>query len=483
MILLTACSSSEFDNFKKRITEFGEDGLVDEQEMDQLKDIVRKSDNPKFRSLKNGKQVDNSKLCEYVLLIAKRTNTTITEADIFGMVAITSTGPFHVHVFLENSASMDGYLEGQTAFETALFGLLSDVALSDETNGLNLNYINSKVIPIADSATHDEIEYFINKLEPTEFKNRGGDRTTSDLEEAIRVVLDEVDDKNAAIFISDCIFSPGKNKDASVYLSGQENMLKVSFNQAVKRQKDLTALVLQLSSQFKGRYFDQNDTPRRIEAERPYYVWIFASRSNMETIIASEIIEHIKGGYKQKYLFHSEVEQAQKLDCKITRKGRKGEFEVVEGTKITKAEIANSKKSKGKFSFQLYTNLSHPFLSEETLENSEFYTLSDPNYTLSIRKVDPKDRIGVGFSHVMHLETRKLTNESLKIEMHCPPKVPNWVAKSSSDDDTNLWKDDLEKLQLTTFGFNYLFQGIFNGFFHYNNKSTPIFSLTIPISQ
>ena len=64
-----------------------------------------------------------------------------------------------INVYLENSGSMDGYVKGNTGFEQSLFAYLSEMQINNIVDTLNLNYINSRVIPLG----HD-VEKFIHHI-------------------------------------------------------------------------------------------------------------------------------------------------------------------------------------------------------------------------------------------------------------------------------------------------------------------------------
>jgi hypothetical protein len=51
-----------------------------------------------------------------------------------------------VNVYMENSGSMFGYVDGLTEFEASVYSYLSDIA-NTSTDSLNLFYINSRIIP------------------------------------------------------------------------------------------------------------------------------------------------------------------------------------------------------------------------------------------------------------------------------------------------------------------------------------------------
>ena len=67
------------------------------------------------------------------------------------------------NVYIENSASMDGYVNGdQTGFKNDVYDLLSTIQspLRNIAGSLNLFYINSRVIPF-----EEDVENFIQKQE------------------------------------------------------------------------------------------------------------------------------------------------------------------------------------------------------------------------------------------------------------------------------------------------------------------------------
>ena len=101
------------------------------------------------------------------------------------------------NVFIENSMSMDGYVRGNSDFKNAIYGFLSDVLL--KTNGLadsmNLFYINSKLLPFRPDLTD-----FIEKLSPSTFSERGGERGTSDIHNVLKTALAATNKGQVAVF-------------------------------------------------------------------------------------------------------------------------------------------------------------------------------------------------------------------------------------------------------------------------------------------
>ena len=159
-----------------------------------------------------------------------------------------------IKVYVENSGSMDGYVKGVTDFENAVYSYLSDLQHADlgqkdsasHKNRLELNYINSEVL------THkSDVEEFIRKLEPATFKMRGGNRNTSDMSDILDAILKRMGSPNdVSIFISDCIFSPGKRykpqDNADEYLVAQQIGIRNHLTEYLMDNPDLGVVVMRL---------------------------------------------------------------------------------------------------------------------------------------------------------------------------------------------------------------------------------------------
>ena len=178
------------------------------------------------------------------------------------------------NVFIENSMSMDGYVRGNTDFKNAIYGFLSDILLktNDITDSMHLFYINSKLIPFK-----PDVADFIEKLNPTTFSERGGERGVSDIQNVLKTALDATNKGQVAVFISDCVFSPGQGKDASNYLVNQSIGIKRAFSDFIYTNPDLATVVVKLNSEFEGTYYDLYDAKHPLKSRRPYYMPITGS--------------------------------------------------------------------------------------------------------------------------------------------------------------------------------------------------------------
>ena len=206
--MLTSCKT-EFGSFNDQALTFANnDKKIDEQEYQKLLKQISGSDEKGFQQFKNDKgEIDNIKVVSYLLKYFKAKNVGLTANDIWQPLTNGAQETFNINVYLENSASMDGYVKGVTEFETAIYNLLGDFKISGLCDSLNLNYINKTIPYQKQNALPADIQDFIEKLEPSVFKLRGGDRSVSDLKNILSTVLKTVNNKNAAVLISDFVFS------------------------------------------------------------------------------------------------------------------------------------------------------------------------------------------------------------------------------------------------------------------------------------
>ena len=112
--------------------------------------------------------------------------------------------PVVLTVYLENTGSMDGYVNGNTGFKQTIYYYLTE--LRDKiTSSIHLFYINSKVISMG-----NDIKTYIHSTTPTTFKANGGDLGTSDIATVLDSLLSRRKKDEVVLFISDCVVSPGK---------------------------------------------------------------------------------------------------------------------------------------------------------------------------------------------------------------------------------------------------------------------------------
>lgn len=372
-----------------------------------------------------------------------------------------------VNVYVENSASMAGYVNGNTDFKKAVYNYLTDIKISGITDTLNLFYINDK--PVAKGS---DVEDFIEKLNPNQCVF-----ATSDISNVFDLVLKRTDNKQISVLITDGIFSPGRGKDAEQYLVNQQIGIKTSMAEYLKVFPNTAVIVYQLSSNFKGRFFNREDKSENIDASRPYYIWVIGDVANIASLKAHIPDERFKGGGVQhSYTLLPPVNM--KIDYAILSSPKQGSFnrQTSSGSGCSrKKDIVNPKTSiynikkasngahKGNFMFTIGMDLSlfTVLLGDEYLTNTESYARlinKQPNNDYFI-EIEHNTNPNTNYTHNMKLTTDKISVGELEIILR--NQFPQWIYDINDEEGLDIYKNDAIN---KTFGIKYLAEGIYEAY-------------------
>ena len=484
-LLLQSCGGDQaynFEKFNEQALDFAKaDQRIDQQEYETLTQGIQNSDDRGFRTLKNETgEVDHTKVAAYLKKYFDAKGTSVAEIWQPGTASGTSSN-FNVSVFLENSASMDGYVDANsTAFKATMLDLLTNLENFPATDTLNLNYINSTIIPVKAVASKTDVDAFYQNLNRTNFKTQGGKRGTSDIGDVLSKILNQQKSNELSVLVSDFVFSPG-GQNAPRYLEGQRSQIRSEFVAARRKNPDLAVAILQGQAQFEGTYYDQNDKPHaQLAAERPYYVWLIGTAAQIKSILDSKILEQTRNGFTNKLVIQSASEAVQP-PFKIVVSPKIGEFSaksLAQGI-ITEARVARDERNKGVFEFNVAANFSKSMQDAGYFTDSTNFKLSDEKYSLKARPItDRNDPSLSGFTHLLTLRTTDLKDEKLQIDV--VGKVPGWVYASSSEDDTKIETDVAEADK--TFGFSYLVEGVSDAFYP-RSQTNPLYTIPLTIKK
>lgn len=348
-------------------------------------------------------------------------------------------GETRISVYVENSGSMKGYVKGVTDFESFIYDYLMKVDLDFNSNKLELNYINSKIEP-----QNLRLKEFIKNIEPNAFN--GG---SSDIASMIDMILSKTRDNDISIFISDCIFSPGKGKSAEDYLNMQKTEIEYSMSKYLKRCSNAGVLMYQLTSLYDGYYYNCEDKPKAIKAKRPYYVWVFGdskSISKLRSAVPEEKfsmnVDHVftmtKGGLETNYAI----------------KRNSGDFEVSrEDPKYTVKNLAKNVRDK-KATFSINADFSNILMEDEYLLNLDNYDLKFGKY-----QIENVERCKIeGYTHTIKVSTDFVSTGTLSIKLK-KQETPQWLQEKYTEE-----CDISSSTMSRTYGLQYLVDGMRNAF-------------------
>jgi hypothetical protein len=382
----------------------------------------------------------------------KKGTTNPTSNSKFVIVPLTKPT---VNVYVENSGSMDGYVKGVTEFEQSVYNYLTDIKISDFTNSFNLFYINSDIIPQG-----SDISDFIEKLEPSTFSVRGGNRGISDISNVLKSILLETKENEIAILVTDGIFSPGKGKNAEQYLINQQIGIKNTMAEYLKLYPNTAVVVYQLSSHFDGYYYNREDSQTYIKSQRPFYIWIIGDAKQLDTLYHKVPVSKFKGSGIPNIF---SIIYNNKLVNYVVKIGS-GNFDL--DKKSPKTTIVNwEKDSKGKSNnakFSINADFNGFLLDDKYLKDISNYEISNKDFKLSVTN---SVRNNFGYTHTLNFTSERVHKGPVSIKLKT--QFPQWIENANDS-------VGISPIPNKTYGVKYQIQGVYEAFTLNNDFYTEI---------
>lgn len=336
--------------------------------------------------------------------------------------------PPTIKVFLENSGSMDGYMCDGAQLKDAMYAYLSDLKLC--SSSLELNYINSKIIPFK-----GELDTYIKELNPTSFKNAGGDRSNTNLGEIIKNVISNTNDTTISIFVSDCILDlPSKNSQD--FLTNCQISIKNSVISGRDSIPDFGVVVVKLISKFNGKYFYPDNSVEVLnDVTRPYYMWILGNSNIIANLLDNAPLEDLR-----KYGFEDMISFVPKKNIS---------FDI--NNKTTTSKVINL--TNGYYWATIRADFRSTLQPNNIIETPSNYTFYDP--TITIETIKPITALNSEYSHFITIKIPKGTKALEDILTFNTPQISYWVYNSNDDSGVDI-KNNLSK----TTGIKYLIEGV-----------------------
>lgn len=354
-------------------------------------------------------------------------------------------------VYIENSASMDGYVNGVSEFKDAFGSFISDISISGQIDSMNFYFVNNKSIKF-----DGDISNFIKSIDLPNFqafRKKGGDSGTTDISKLLGVVLKNTSEDDVSILASDFIFSPGKGKNANQYLSTQRDEIKILVAKHLTKYTDHAVLIYQLESGFDGCCYNIVDAPQKFKGQRPYYFWIIGKTKHLSNL--RKICPDVKfkgGGVKNSIAIIN-----QGTPVKYAIQYGSGNFKP--DKRDAQKSITNAQKDiKGvgekKLRFNINVDFSSLPINDSYLLDADNYYLNDKDYSIEIHKSNI-----VGYSHILKLSTPIVKPTILSIKLK--NQRPCWVDELNDYIGTNI--NDINQSS-KTFGIKYLIDGVYEAF-------------------
>ncbi len=475
-----SCSSSKDELSKKINIALRNDNVIDKSEWDEFVLFTSVNNEELPQLIGENNKVSTEELTNLILIIArKRRDQEPPEIHNPQKKNEIIENP-DIKVFIENSGSMDGYVRNTTEFEAALSDLLVQIKYYYDSEKLNVNFINTKIY----ESEIDEVNHFVETLEPSKAPYKVGNRSVSKLNEILEIILDSTSQKNVSILISDCIYSLEKNKDTQGALEFQKSLTKGAFLEKSK-EFNFSTIVLKMNSKFNGLYYDKNDKPTQLsDKSRPYYIWIIGSDKHIESFSKNIDLKSLKG-FDNSYLLSNAVQDRSPYFTVLKETNKIGAFKQADRTAKDVTSINSLEYENGLLQFSIAINLKNIPVDQAYLINPENYIVPSGYTIKSIEKVNREKITRRDFvtvektiaSHVITIATsNKFSVQDLELELS--NKIPFWVETSSSLDDTNI-NNQLDK----TFGLLYLVEGVSEAYKLQNPDNKSYFKINVTIKK
>lgn len=181
-------------------------------------------------------------------------------------------GISNILFFLETSASMGGYLKGETNFKVAVSELVTKM---NQVAPVEVWTIAGKPQPFVGGYNQ-----FVVNLATTPLANE----RSSELHRIFKQVGEKAKGNTVALLASDCILSfPDADikQNPEINRQNAESVLKSQINDqfAALKKQGISATVFAYSSGFNGTYYDYQNNKHKLTGEsRPFYVWVIGKQ-------------------------------------------------------------------------------------------------------------------------------------------------------------------------------------------------------------
>lgn len=375
-----------------------------------------------------------------------------------------------INVFLENSGSMFGYVNGGTSdFQSGIYSYVSNIKNSGLISSIKLNYINSKIIPQG-----NDLKEFILNLTPYSFKKKGGNLASTDIPDLFDKVLKTTDNKSVSILITDAISSYSISSRGSKALGLIRSMMKDNILSQKNANPNLGIVVYQLNSEFSGTFYDPMNRMRKlVKKQRPFYIFLIGNNEYLKELITDSKtdINLVLGSKPENYFAFGDLKNSQSPYA-IGRTPMIGGYDLDREKSKTVIHNARTRSMNGNEIFKFGINID---LKKSLLDNSYFmdkknYSVSNPNYQI----VQINSSHSNNYSHQIVMQSKIIFSGPLTISIK--NQLPGWI-NNMNDENGNF---DVPGVLDKTFGLKAVLGGIMDA---YTNGNGQLSSYTIEINK
>lgn len=382
-------------------------------------------------------------------------------------------------IYMENSGSMDGYVNINSEFKDALGKLI--VKSNNFSKSTNIFFVNDNIYDIQETELKGDINQFVSQLNALNMKI--GSTGSSNINKIFKMVLDKTNEDTVSILFSDFVYSI-KGTNVSSQISNAKNATMGAFMDAIKKDSNFATIILQCSSQFQGTYYDRNDHALAYTGMRPYYIFIMGSYDKLIEIDKKlELNSSNTGipGLTKKYLLSSKTWTLNESTVQILTTSYTNSDLIKADRNGFDVDFFKFDSDLNEWTFGYALGVSNLFVDKSYLEDVSNYII-EPNDVSLVQAEFTKESSALNevtqFKKPLVLKFKfdsSTRTSNLKVKLI--NKIPSWVHEANVADDSGQVPSPNQ-----TFAIESLIEGVYEAF-QYNIEKKPIFEFEVKINK
>lgn len=352
------------------------------------------------------------------------TNQTDTLAVADSLTAEFLVGrDFKLRVYLDNSASMQGYLNVKDGSEFLRFvdDYVSTIAIKYMEKGDKSNIrckgVEFFLLDTAERPLNVSYKRFSTSLVPNNFTSK-----QSETASMIRRLLELQNEEIVTLFFTDGMFTSRKNEVGRIPVQ-----VKAQIAECLSAA-DLDTKLIRLQSEFVGKYWPPKSSNRpNIDAIRPYFCWVIGHPAILSELACKEFLDDLHGVQQYGY---QEFLGLGNLPVRYTVfRDPRGRYKTAERDQEQNQIFGAKRDKQGNFSISLGFTPNTKLLAPEYILNPENYEITPSVFDVSIIK---QDKGSYKYKLVLSLQDDAQIPEG-EIAIALKRSTPNWDSYNEND--------------------------------------------------
>ena len=378
-----------------------------------------------------------------------------------------------VHIYMENSGSMNGYVTTNSQFKNALGHLITKA--DGFYSGTTIDFINQGIFH---TPMCDDLDNFVLNLNPTSMQV--GNTSSTDINKIFKMILDRTSRDTISVLVSDCMYDVD---NVGNLLSAAATSTTGTFMKAIRRarddKKEFAAIIMQCMSEFSGNYYEGNQAIA-CNGQRPYYVIVLGNLDQVKDFSEHMELEDTATGLPglaHKYMVSSSPTwHLDNMTARIFASDFTNAVRIQanhDGLNVRKVTLD---KEQSNFNFALGLGVRHLFTDLSYLLDKDNFEVEPAQYKITDVNDEAKFTECDFFQHPICVQMVVLGQHyAPQLTLKLKNKVPKWVSECSYNKRLGTLPESHQSYAIYE-----MVEGIYNAFYNsMDTNSRDIFQLQV----